>query len=380
MQKKITFDSFIRGILTALVVFGVLYLINKLSGVLLPFFVAWLIAYLLYPFVTFVQYKLKFKNRVLSIFAVMLIFFCVLALIFWGVIPPLIDEFSKVQNLITVYFIEGTKQAEIPGTVANFIKEHIDMIRIEEALSFENVGSILQKGVPQVWAFLAGSMNVIISVFASFIVLIYMFFILLDYENLSEGWIKLIPAKRRGIVQQIFNDVKDGMNRYFRGQSLIALCVGILFSIGFLIIDFPLAIGFGLFIGLLNMVPYLQLIALIPTVLLALLKAADTGQNFWWVLFLALMVFAVVQIIQDAVITPKVMGKAMGLNPAIILLSLSIWGSLMGIVGMIIALPLTSLLIAYYRRYVLKEQDDESIKPAISENSVDEDLPDIIEK
>ena len=185
MQKKITFDSFIRGVLTALIVFGVLYLINKLSGVLLPFFVAWLIAYLLYPFVTFVQYKLKFKNRVLSIFAVMLLFFCVIALIIWGVIPPLIDEFSKVQNLITVYFIEGTKQAEIPGTVANFIKEHIDMIKIEEALSLENVGNILQKGVPQVWAFLAGSMNVIISVFASFIVLIYMFFILhFFYSNI----------------------------------------------------------------------------------------------------------------------------------------------------------------------------------------------------
>ena len=208
----------------------------------------------------------------------------------------------------------------------------------------------------------------------------WMFFILLDYENLSEGWIKFIPVKHREITQQIFNDVKDGMNRYFRGQSLIALCVGILFSIGFLIIDFPLAFGFGLFIGLLNMVPYLQLIALIPTVLLALLKAADTGQNFWWILFLALMVFAVVQIIQDAVITPKVMGKAMGLNPAIILLSLSIWGSLMGIVGMIIALPATSLLISYYRRYVIKEADSEVLKPVLSENSVDEELPDVVEK
>ena len=294
MQKKITFDSFIRGILAALVVFCVLYLTNKLSGVLLPFFIAWLIAYLLHPFVTFFQYKLKLKSRVLSIFTVMLLFLGIIALIFWGVIPPLIDEFAKVKNLISVYFIEGTKQADIPGTVANFIKEHIDMMKIEEALNFENVGHIIQKGVPQVWSFLAGSMNVIISIFASFIVLIYMFFILLDYENLSEGWIKFIPVKHRGITQQIFNDVKDGMNRYFRGQSLIALCVGILFSIGFLIIDFPLAIGFGLFIGLLNMVPYLQLIALIPTVLLALLKAADTGQNFWWILFLALMVFAVV--------------------------------------------------------------------------------------
>lgn len=380
MQKKITFDSFIRGILAALVVFCVLYLINKLSGVLLPFFIAWLIAYLLHPFVTFFQYKLKLKSRVLSIFTVMLLFLGIIALIFWGVIPPLIDEFAKVKNLISVYFIEGTKQADIPGTVANFIKEHIDMMKIEEALNFENVGHIIQKGVPQVWSFLAGSMNVIISIFASFIVLIYMFFILLDYENLSEGWIKFIPVKHRGITQQIFNDVKDGMNRYFRGQSLIALCVGILFSIGFLIIDFPLAIGFGLFIGLLNMVPYLQLIALIPTVLLALLKAADTGQNFWWILFLALMVFAVVQIIQDAVITPKVMGKAMGLNPAIILLSLSIWGSLMGIVGMIIALPATSLLISYYRRYVIKEADGEVLKPVLSENSVDEELPDVVEK
>lgn len=380
MQKKITFDSFIRGILAALVVFCVLYLINKLSGVLLPFFIAWLIAYLLHPFVTFFQYKLKLKSRVLSIFTVMLLFLGIIALILWGVVPPLIDEFAKVKNLISVYFIEGTKQADIPGTIANFIKEHIDMMKIEEALNFENVGHIIQKGVPQVWSFLAGSMNVIISIFASFIVLIYMFFILLDYENLSEGWIKFIPVKHRGITQQIFYDVKDGMNRYFRGQSLIALCVGILFSIGFLIIDFPLAIGFGLFIGLLNMVPYLQLIALIPTVLLALLKAADTGQNFWWILFLALMVFAVVQIIQDAVITPKVMGKAMGLNPAIILLSLSIWGSLMGIVGMIIALPATSLLISYYRRYVIKEADGEVLKPVLSENSVDEELPDVVEK
>lgn len=380
MQKKITFDSFIRGILAALVVFCVLYLTNKLSGVLLPFFIAWLIAYLLHPFVTFFQYKLKLKSRVLSIFTVMLLFLGIIALIFWGVVPPLIDEFAKVKDLISVYFIEGTKQADIPGTVANFIKEHIDMMKIEEALNFENVGHIIQKGVPQVWSFLAGSMNVIISIFASFIVLIYMFFILLDYEDLSEGWIKFIPVKHREITQQIFNDVKDGMNRYFRGQSLIALCVGILFSIGFLIIDFPLAIGFGLFIGLLNMVPYLQLIALIPTVLLALLKAADTGQNFWWILFLALMVFAVVQIIQDAVITPKVMGKAMGLNPAIILLSLSIWGSLMGIVGMIIALPATSLLISYYRRYVIKEADGEVLKPVLSENSVDEELPDVVEK
>ena len=160
---------------------------------------------------------------------------------------------------------------------------------------------------------------------------------------------------------RIVNDVKVSMNRYFRGQALVAFLVGILFSIGFLIIDFPLAVGFGLFIGLLNMVPYLQLIALVPTVLLALLKAADTGQNFWWILAGAILVFCIVQVIQDGIIVPKVMGRITGLNPAIILLSLSVWGALMGVVGMIIALPCTSIMLSYYKRYIKRREGEDSI-------------------
>ena len=131
--------------------------------------------------------------------------------------------------------------------------------------------------------------------------------------------------------------------------------MGVLFCIGFTIIDFPMAIGLGILIGIMDLVPYLHTFALIPTVFLALLKAADTGQNFWWILIAALAVFLIVQIIIDMVVTPKVMGKAMGLNPAILLLSLSVWGALLGFIGLIIALPLTTLLIAYYQRYVTKE-------------------------
>ena len=107
-----------------------------------------------------------------------------------------------------------------------------------------------------------------------------------------------------------------------------------------------------------DMVPYLHTFALIPTVFLALLKAVDTGQNFWIILISAVAVFIIVQIIIDMIITPKIMGKAMGLNPAILLLSLSVWGALLGFIGLIIALPLTTLLIAYYKRYVTKEDDN----------------------
>lgn len=361
LEKKITFDSFIRGIISVLIIIGVLYLVNYLSSVLLPFFVAWLIAYMTYPMVTFFQYRLKLKNRVLSIFVTMLVLLTLLILAFVVLVPPIVDELGKLKELLTAYFIEGSKQAAIPGTVANFIKEHVNMIQIQSTLSEENLSQAIRSLLPKAWNILTQSVNIVVSIFAAFIVLLYTFFILLDYETIANGWVGLVPAKYREMTVRIVNDVKDGMNRYFRGQALVAFLVGVLFSIGFLIIDFPLAVGFGLFIGLLNMVPYLQLIALAPTVLLALLKAADTGESFWWILACALLVFCVVQVIQDGLIVPKVMGKITGLNPAIILLSLSVWGALMGIVGMIIALPCTTIMLSYYKRYIKKREGEESI-------------------
>jgi predicted PurR-regulated permease PerM len=145
------------------------------------------------------------------------------------------------------------------------------------------------------------------------------------------------------------------MNRYFRGQSLVALCVGILFAVGFKIIGFPLAITLGLFMGVLNLIPYLQTIGFIPIILLSLLKSVETGQNFLIIAGLAFLVVIIVQVIQDLFLVPRIMGKAMGLNPAIILLSLSIWGSLLGFIGLIIALPLTTLCLSYYKRFILME-------------------------
>ena len=361
LEKRITFDSFIRGIITALIIIGILYLVNYLSSVLLPFFIAWLIAYMVYPIVTFFQYKLKLKNRVLSIIVTLLLLTGLLTLAFILLVPPIMEEFGKLKELLVDYFIEGSKQAAIPGTLANFIKEHIDMLQIQKALSEENLAQTLQSVLPKAWSIFTHSVNALVSIFALFIILLYTFFILLDYETIASGWIGLVPAKYRSMTTRIVNDVKVGMNKHFRGQALVAFLVGVLFSIGFIIIDFPLAIGFGLFIGLLNMVPYLQLIALVPTVLLALLKAADTGENFWWILLCALFVFCIVQAIQDGFIVPKIMGKITGLNPAIILLSLSIWGALMGVVGMIIALPCTSIILAYYKRYIREGEKNLSL-------------------
>ena len=110
----------------------------------------------------------------------------------------------------------------------------------------------------------------------------------------------------------------------------------------------------GLFIGLLNMVPYLQIISLPITTVLCLVWTVSTGGNFWMIFGESMAVYIIVQCIQDLILTPKIMGKAMGLNPAIILLSLSIWGSLLGFMGLIIGLPLTTLILSYYNLYVIQ--------------------------
>ena len=364
-RKKITFDSFIRGSIGCVLVVGFLMLVERLSGVLLPFFIAWLVAYLIYPFVKFFQYKLRLKSRIVAILCTLFSITAVGTVLFYFLVPPMLSEIGRMNDLLVSY-ITGAygNSGNVPKSLSQFIHENIDLAALNRILSEENILAAVKDTVPRLWTLLAESINIVFSIFTFFIILLYIIFILLDYESIAEGWLHLLPNKYRSFASNLVHDVQDGMNRYFRGQALVALCVGILFSIGFLIIDFPMAIALGLFIGALNMVPYLQIIGFLPTIMLAILKAADTGQNFWIIIVGALIVFAAVQIIQDTLLVPKIMGKITGLNPAIILLSLSIWGSLMGMLGMIIALPLTTLMLSYYQRFII---DKEKIKYDSSE-------------
>ena len=356
MNNKFTFDNVVRGILWAVIITGLVMLLNRLSSVLVPFFLAWLIAYMLFPLVKFFQYRCRMKFRILGILSAFLVTVLVITGVFLLIVPPMVDESLRVKDLLVDYISRNETVSNIPNLVQEYVRNHLSVEDLQAIVTQEGVMDSIKATVPKVWDVITQSVSVVSSVFTLTMVLLYTLFILLDYEDICSGWPNLIPERYRGFAVQLVSDVEEGMNKYFRGQALVALCVGVLFSIGFLIIDFPIAVGLGMFIGLLNMVPYLQLVGFVPTILLAIVKAADTGQNFWVVLLMALAVFAIVQVIQDTFLTPKIMGHVTGLNSAIILLSLSIWGSLLGILGMIIALPLTTLLITYYQKYVIADK------------------------
>ena len=353
IEEKITFDRFVRWALTAMVVVAVLLFVNYLGSVLLPFFVAWLLAYLVYPVVKFVQYKMHVPTRVLSIIVSLVFLIAVIGGVFYLIIPPMIGQFDKFCEILSNYLHEKTHISNFPVAIQQWIDDNKD--NILDFFKQKDVAEAIRSAMPKVFSVIGQTASVIISVVASLITLLYLFFILLDYEKLASGFIKIFPKKSRPFWRELTGDVEREMNNYIRGQSLVALCIGVLFCIGFTIIDFPMAIGLGILVGILSLIPYVHGLAFIPMVFLSLLKAADTGQNFWIIFASATAVFIVVQAITDMVLTPKIMGKAMSLNPAVILLSLSVWGAMLGFIGLIVALPLTTLIIAYYQRYVTKE-------------------------
>ena len=195
--------------------------------------------------------------------------------------------------------------------------------------------AVIKKVAPQLWNILNGSISVIIGTMAMVIVFLYLIFILIDYEKVTKGMFDIIPGKYRGLITEIIQDLEQGMNRYFRGQALVAIIVSVLFCIGFSIVGLPLAIAMGLFLGVLNLVPYLKTIAIVPGTFLAFLQSVETGQSFLSVMLWLVAIFMFIQVIEDMFLVPKIMGKVTGLNPAIILLSLSVWGSLMGMITLI---------------------------------------------
>lgn len=354
-EKEITFDRFIRGLMVVAGLAFAIYILNLLSAVLLPFFVAWFLAYMIYPTVKFFQYKLRLRNRILCIILTLLLILAGIVGFFYLIIPPAVDEFVRFRTVIDD-LIRVMGNSELAHSVESFLTQNFDQNVVVQLIRENNVMEAVKVAINQLWNLLSQTFDLILTLVGVCMMFLYLFFILKDYEKISEGWLKLVPKRSRRFAASLASDVQNGMDSYFRGQALVAFIVGVLFSIGFLIIDFPLAIALGMFIGVLNLIPYMQVIGVVPTVLFALLKANETGESFWLIILGAGIVFIVVQGIEDAFLVPKIMGKMMGLNPAVILLALSVWGALLGFIGLIVALPLTTLLLSYYRRFIVRDE------------------------
>lgn len=348
-RNLITFDQVIRAIVAIIAVAVLLWLANYLKNVLLPFCVACLIAYVLEPLVSFQQKHLKLKHRIIPVILTLLEAIVVAGGIACIIIPLSIREIDQLDALIKTS--SGHSTPFLPPEVQEYIDRNVNIESIRRNLDPQQLSDLFSKGT----SVLSGIMGVLMHTIEWLLTFIYVIFVMIDYEQLMNGFRKIIPPRYRGTVYPIFDDIKVNMSTYFRSQALIAACAALFYCVGFSIVGLPLAIVMGLSVGILYMIPYVQYITIIPVIVLCYLDSLTGAAGFWVLFGKCIAVYVISQCVCDYVLTPKIMGKSLGLNPAIILLSLSVWGALLGIMGMIIALPVTSLLIAYYKRYILSE-------------------------
>lgn len=368
-RRPFTFDRVVRIFFTSIVLVAVYFLLSTLKGVLLPFLVACLIAYMLEPIVKWNMRVLHLRRRFLPVILTLLETIVVIGAAGAIVIPYIVDESTEMAAMLKAYANAKISIPWLSENVHRFLRQYINFEYLASLMSRQEWLALIKQTLTSSWSFLSSGLAFVFGLLSWLIVFLYVIFIMIDYERLMLSFRQLVPHEHRRRVFRIFDDIKNAMNRYFRGQFIIAMSVGVLFAIGFSIIGLPMGIVLGLFIGVLNMVPYLQLISLPITAILCIVAAASGTVDFWVILAESMAVYLIVQSIQDLVLTPKIMGNAMGLNPAIILLSLSIWGSLLGFLGLIIALPLTTLVLSYYDQYVIqrlkKKRDREVLEKTL---------------
>lgn len=357
-REQFTFDKTARTIFFILFVIAITMMIRSIWSVVLPFVLAGIFAYVLLPFVKFVQYRLRVKNRIVSVVIVFVVVLSIISTTITLLIPSVKEEINKTIDILSQYDTSGSiLEMFIPKNINKYINSLNFNALIHENLTTENIIN----GTKEILNNLNNVVNGTISAFSWGLVfligIVYFIFILVDFEKLVKGFVNLMPQSVKPTCKNILKETDYYMNSYFRGQAIIALCVALLLSVGLNIIGLPMATVIGILIGVLNFVPYMQIFGFIPLGLMCILMSVQKGENVFWCLFLGYGVMAIVQILQDTVITPSIMGKKMNMRPSLILFSISIWGYLLGFFGMLIALPLTMTIYSVYMKYILKDKE-----------------------
>lgn len=407
---RYTFDRVVRMLLTAGAIYVLFLLVRHLSDVLLPFAAAVVLAYLLNPLVNIFQRRTRRRGPavVLTIGLLSILVAAVIALLVPLVVsqarrfrtdleklrddlgrPPPIAEAASAPGLPAEAALEVTPAALVEKTATGWReltegwtqyrrdadtlsrRERLSRLRatvtgtyigqlLESAVDYaksEEFRGLLIEGARRVvaggWTVLNFGLNLLLGLTALVLVLVYLIFLLVDYPQFSRDWKSFLPPQYREAIVDFLGQFDLAMRQYFRGQAVVAMITGTLYLIGFSIINLPMGVPLGLLIVVLYMVPYLAAVTIVPALLLACLRAIEQDSSFTLSILLTLCVYGVVESLQNTVITPRVMGHTTGLRPVVILLGVFIWGKLLGFLGVLLAIPLTCLGIAYYRRYVL---------------------------
>lgn len=348
MNKKGQSDNLKKGIFAVTGFLVVLFfLMFLLRDIVIPFLIAFFVAYILDPLVDFLENKRV--RRGLAVGLVIISLFAVFIVIMAILIPAAYREISDFYKKIPEY----------KEVIRNWVKEtgiskQINLLLDEVLNSLQkNFAGLIGKTTGQVinfFKFLGGAISFFIKFLIFSLISIYLLY---DIDKLKEKFKELIPITWRKDVFDILKDINSMLKHFLRGQLTVGLITGALYSIGLVLsgIDFAIFIGFSS--GLLNFIPYFgPLTGIIPSVIFSLLAYHTMPSAIYHLLGIALT-FGVVQIMEGTILTPIIVGEKLKLNPITIILSVLIFGKLMGVLGILIAIPAISVLKVIFDRVMI---------------------------
>lgn len=355
LKKEFTLDRTVRVLFILAVTALALYLLGSLKALIWPFVLAWVTAAVLMPMVHFFERKWHIRKRMWSVSLVILIFLLVIGGFLSFVIPSIINEIKKGWELVSYYTDQEVLLAMVPEQYRETVVNALNLDLWLEHFEVKEILGYLMQAVTTGFDMLSSAVGIISGLTVVFLFVMYLFFILMDYELLIHGLYHLFPHRIRHYAMEAGEVINVYVNSYIRGQGLIALILAAYLAIAFGIMGLPMGITLGLIIGLVNFVPYLQIITYPPLILCCALQSVATGQSFWVVLLIAIIIMQVSEVLQDMVLRPAIMQKSLGMRASIILLSIAVWGSLLGALGIFFALPLTMVIYYFYMKYVVGE-------------------------
>lgn len=350
--RTITLERFLYLFTVCAVLLGLGWLLFALRAVLTPFLVALVLAFLLDPTVDRVRRLVKSQVLAVSITLAVIVAACIGLALF--VTPQLTREAARFARLMSEELPRWQEQAQQTPWMRDLL-DQVAATDPQRYLTSDNLLAATRRMLPGFWQGVNNVFGWFLGLVGVFTMLIYLVFILIDEEDVKDNWEKLIPRAHREEVVLIIGDLQRVMNLFFRGQLKIALVLMLVYTIGFSAIGLPLAIVLGMIAGVLSIIPYFSLLTVPVALLSAGLLALEQHRSLGPLMALVLVVYAVAYGMDGMLLTPRIQGRNTGLRPQYILLSLSVWGSLMGVAGMIIALPITTVIISYYKRSIDEE-------------------------
>jgi predicted PurR-regulated permease PerM len=335
--------SLMHVIILAVLVFIVLRYGIAISTVVKPFIIAAVFSYLLNPVVK--VFERKGIRRIFGVLIVYFIFIAIIVLLSFVLVPKLIKEISVLVVNIPQYsrqmqellkqFQDGYMKSGLPESFKDVLDDNILMLQSMILTLLQNIAN--------------GIIEIFSQLFNIIIVPVITFYMLKDAEYFKNQFVLVLPKAKRMKLIILLRDIDNVFGKYIRGQIIIASFVGALTTAALIIIKVKYAFILGIFAGVANIIPYFgPFIGIIPTILFSLLDS--TAKALY-----AAGAFILIQQLESGFLTPRIIGKSVGIHPVYVIMSLIAGGRLFGVIGLVMAVPVLAA-IKLTLRHVLRDK------------------------